>query len=711
MTLTCRGFNPALRRALRHWKIPVARNVFDQLPEVMQIDIVNDSGESAVALATKSSYDLTLARGFLDCAADQLPRNHLTMTVRQPYPSFGTPPFALSDWVGDDIPSLVPRLMFNGSIDLLEGATPQQINEDNGGQVWKYVVRHPLAPRIVWTATFYFASLMDYVDFEIYGVHSYPEDDILEAEVPSLILEFNDPFAMHPQSASRGVSPPEFTPGVGWSTTLMFSETLGDGQGTPIYRGTLFCLPNAANGDLGFVMTLPNGAARLDALYSRADGPVVCTPLGNYASGHVSPAIYPPFGAPRIAPQDPNDADEVTQRTTAETFGMRTPFWDSFRGLSYGSNSPGGQYDFGPMKGLEILTAQQPHHLIAAVHQIESQFRPCHNRELDGSVVRKADHPEWWTYNQRTHFHPNSSPDRLGKPSWWPSFEKNGWKTTDSQHLSWNFHALMRFMLASEALNDMNESLAEIMMADVVHAGYQGIGRNGVRAIGRRLSQGVLHCLHSRDRRVAEERWNRLVLEEISASFDASPFFGGDGEVQPQELQAATPGILRGARPFWVVWEHGLLLNGIASAVAAKDYEGGTIFTDPEGLLSQYAHTVAETLLVFGTREFEVNGTKEIWMAQDVGWIEGGNPIDYETHWSSPTSFDDTWIWGPERVRFGGWNDWVFSGVHFLWKSGFLDELSADAERRITMVDDQLTEAGFASASRETREWWPHWEG
>lgn len=60
--------------------------------------------------------------------------------------------------------------------------------------------------------------------------------------------------------------------------------------------------------------------------------------------------------------------------------------------------------------------------------------RPCHHREVDGSLLTAALHPQLVLWDMRPHWHTGVSPDRLGKPTGLTVEQASGWWGADVEH-------------------------------------------------------------------------------------------------------------------------------------------------------------------------------------------------------------------------------------------------------------------------------------
>lgn len=112
--------------------------------------------------------------------------------------------------------------------------------------------------------------------------------------------------------------------------------------------------------------------------------------------------------------------------------------WHASRPLGCTSTpgQTGSQEDFGATKGTLAVVGSSPRHIYRMRYSVQADlFRGCHHYEY-GVPLNLANHPNWVTWSQITHYHTGVSTDRLGKEP--PRPPANGWWGYDAQHRSQN---------------------------------------------------------------------------------------------------------------------------------------------------------------------------------------------------------------------------------------------------------------------------------
>jgi len=98
--------------------------------------------------------------------------------------------------------------------------------------------------------------------------------------------------------------------------------------------------------------------------------------------------------------------------------------------------------------GLPGLGSETACYLVA----LGQSRRPCHFLEPDGSLIDLAKHPQLVLWDARPHWHPNVSPDQLGKSRGLTELDTHGWLGPDREHWSCNRLAIGARMTGSPAL-------------------------------------------------------------------------------------------------------------------------------------------------------------------------------------------------------------------------------------------------------------------
>lgn len=260
--------------------------------------------------------------------------------------------------------------------------------------------------------------------------------------------------------------------------------------------------------------------------------------------------------------------------------------------LEKGPGQTGEQYGFGVWKHLDAIRPGQIHRLAhdrAAV--IQEACRPIWLFEPDGSLASVEKHPQFVSWDETWHWHPNIGIDRFGRTyshgGWY-----EGWAGMDRQHYSavaLSEDVLLRGGYLSQFILKMKtfHFLTEI--------GYPTAGR----ALGR-------YMFAARDLYVAtgDERIVTTCRDKWKPSFVATWTAINTNWVKPADVKKAKPFALRliaddphtkipGAE--WVCWEDGIAIQGLDIM--------GDMLNDPEIKLACYL--LAKSVVNHG---FDENG-------------------------------------------------------------------------------------------------------
>jgi len=338
---------------------------------------------------------------------------------------------------------------------------------------------------------------------------------------------------------------------LGWARRLWPADTLGNGQGHTAIRGVLLhymhARPGAGPGgdghdDLQSMEALQRGDVRAVAAGAAWEG--------SAGPFRAVPALSPYLGNGRTAALDRYQKwkrevmDQPLDPWAVTTMGMR--------------GNPGGtgaQEDFpiGPAPEILSPAVAAPYGLaeLEAAGYAELR-RPIHYREADGSRIDPSAHPSWRSWCQQTHFHPNVSPDRLGKPEWWGPFETHGYLGRDQQHNSINRLGAAVLIGGSRILQ---EELADQIMhwrAASFDAANRARGRNMHAAawLYRLTGDAKLLAAMKDMAQVNVDTWPSRSASSPWA-VDCSSFSMPDGRE------------LGGRTPFWVGWAEALCAPGL----------------------------------------------------------------------------------------------------------------------------------------------------
>lgn len=164
--------------------------------------------------------------------------------------------------------------------------------------------------------------------------------------------------------------------------------------------------------------------------------------------------------------------------------------WDS---LPYGQakvpDDTGDQHGFGMFKLAQVFDSLSFLELAKYSTIYSGACRPIHRRELDGSIVKSKNHPNWVTWNEDTHYDHVVSPDRLGKGD--GLHNRHDWAGRDKQHHSplveIGYYALSGSYLVKNHIRDMSEKLLATLTLPSEKPGWSTNSMGTARAIGRVL--------------------------------------------------------------------------------------------------------------------------------------------------------------------------------------------------------------------------------
>jgi hypothetical protein len=323
---------------------------------------------------------------------------------------------------------------------------------------------------------------------------------------------------------------------------LWFADTLGNGQGHTAIRGVLLHYLHARNpSDLESMDALQRGDVR--AVAAKWDG--ACGPF------RAVPALSPFLGDGRLA------ALERYQKWKAEVMDKPINEWaNTTMGMRGNPGGTGAQEDFplGPAPEILSPVVPAPYNLAELEASGYAELRrPIHYREADGSRIDPSAHPQWKSWCQQTHFHPNVSPDRLGKPDWWGPFTDHGFLGRDQQHNSIN-------RLGAAVMLGGSRLLAEELQDQIVHwraASFDAANR----ARGRNMHAGAwLYRL------TGDAAMLAAMKDVAQVNADTWPSKGAPGApwaVDCSSFSLPDPRELGGRCHFWVGWAEALCAPGL----------------------------------------------------------------------------------------------------------------------------------------------------
>lgn len=596
-----------------------------------------------------------------------------------------------SDWVTDDIQRIAPIIDvdFKGVTGVTRWEPTLEIVDSNPARIWwRWSGR--IGPLVI-VMNVKTPSLSDILEWELEITHSDPTTQDLECEVDSITLSFGEAFVI--DKNGRGASQPVLHNG-GFKAELLPAPTvIGDGQMLHPTWGAILAVDNSIA--LGELITSSNPAvtARIRDLVARMEGRIETTPGDSINWLH--------FGAlPPVHPKDTQQSanEFIRGRNEMEKDGL---WWNSYRGLAHSSGVTGAQEGFGASKLIEVTTWNDPRHLPHLRSVLESALRPSHFREADGSRVRKANHPDWWTWSDVTHFHPGQSKDRLGKADWKARYETHGWGGMDDQHDDDNLLNGLASVFESPTLMSLVEDAIEVELANVRSRGNAGAGAS--RAMGRRSGANAGRWMLTG----SELLWD--VMQEMWGIGWAGAKGRNDplGSVRPYTTFKDPRKLLDPAtgQPWdtWTIWEHGLQLTGMAAHQAIidvrRDHNLEVTQADEVEFQSFYA-MIADTLVLHA---FWRDASGKWVFCQDLHYI-GSDPVPQSVYQQGTNG----WIMGKSDVRWGGWGDWTIPGLLYLDQMdapGINGRLAPGTREKLSSIVDQLLRSGTPE-SFSTRQWY-----
>ncbi len=312
------------------------------------------------------------------------------------------------------------------------------------------------------------------------------------------------------------------------------------------------------------------------------------------------------------------------------------PFGCFRHGLERFAGQTGDQGDFGVVKLSLVAASGLPSQLLEVeLSVLQEACRPVHFFEADGTPVEPADHPDWNVWSGRTHWHPEMSKDRLGKPVPEPRFESHGWTGKDREH--WSSNHLGAFALLTgahwaraELANEGRLYLAGQTLEprfSTSHAGApRGAGRTALAAAWNVLATGDARLAARMDARMAQ------VYAREWAGRDLPP-----DRVRPLQVCDPDGRMLQGKRRYWNPWQDATAAVGFAAHARVTG----------DATAARLAEALARNAVLFGWRVTPT--THEVAMA--IGWLDG-EPLT-EAQW---TAADPTLVQGSANTAFSEWS-------------------------------------------------------
>jgi hypothetical protein len=187
-----------------------------------------------------------------------------------------------------------------------------------------------------------------------------------------------------------------------------------------------------------------------------------------------------------------------------------------------------------------------------------------HFFEADGSPVEPARHPEWVVWSGRTHWHPEVSKDRLGKPVPEPPFEHHGWSGKDREHWSSNYLGAFALLTGSHWARAELENEARLYLAgqtidpklSTSYAGAaRGAGRTALAAAWSLLATGNETLRQRMNERIDQVYYREWAGREMP-----------EGKVRAMTFCAPDPRMLLGKFTYWNPWQDAIAAVGFGAS-------------------------------------------------------------------------------------------------------------------------------------------------
>lgn len=473
------------------------------------------------------------------------------------------PPLRIHPDVADDLWGLVPT--FGLTVDGERITATPTIAIDEVTPVLLRVSFRAVIPRAnvtveAWYRIYHDSPIVEWESCATYGTTA-PGQPRLRTFGP-LTMELRE-FTAVDFAMAKGLSPPVWSMVGGalrWETELA-APMQWHRAATIDGFGAILCLPSTAR----FAALTEPGPGAIDPdlakLLARTTAPLTSMVAPTAWEGH-----YGPLGA---VPKVWSGAQTEQVRRWSTMWARLRTAGSEQDARSYaqppGSGQTGEQADFGIARCEHALPMWAPWALWDLRYHVQAwKLRPYHNKEVDGSRVLAARHPNARTYNLR----PDgrfSRADMLGWPD--PVGWISGYTTSDSQHRS-------DAMLFGLYLLTRSPSLRATIL-DLIELEKMAYGRGTLPAPGSGLGapRGWGRVLHSRlwGLSAGFSEFEPLVREMVTAAAVAASYTALDAAQTVQVLSSgeekygwktATGETIR----CWLPWQESIAIIGFAGA-------------------------------------------------------------------------------------------------------------------------------------------------
>tara|TARA_S200002703_G_scaffold128763_1_gene115585 strand:+ start:79 stop:2112 length:2034 start_codon:yes stop_codon:yes gene_type:complete len=320
-------------------------------------------------------------------------------------------------------------------------------------------------------------------------------------------------------------------------------------------------------------------------------------------------------------------------------------YWSTYLlGLAKTAGQTGAQRDFGCIEGAEVIDLAAAELLDAYLFMATAQTkRPGHYYESDASPVRHVNHPQWVTWDGRTHWHTGVSSDRLGKNAPQMGNPHHGWFGKDWQHHSSNLLSMAALMTGSYMLKDEADTEMELYYAGfTLPSQYHGWSTSGIRAprgFGRTHHAMCNHYLLTGREEIKDHMLDRF-REAVMAQWD-----GATAAVVKNWSHVLDPRVLNGLHTGWVPWNETLGFVGIVALYNVTQDE------DVKDLMVEWGNTIVQ----YGWRATRSGSTLvNAQLGGGVRWFPGGEALT-PAQYLNPEFFQHAGgglqLWGTPAIK------------------------------------------------------------
>ena len=599
--------------------------------------------------------------------------------------------FQPSSWVFDNVSRTLPRVTIRESGHTHVSA-PGTLNLDlatPARQSWSYMLR--VGPVVV----HYYATTwsgQDTIEWQLFAVFSDPTTTAVNLQLQQFLVEWGEPVLVD-DVVPLGIRPPYYdATSDRWSIELVNGApvNVGDAQGIPPIRGALLCTDSSRPWWSNLLASDEPTRARVQRELARAGGAPIAGSRwgGQWLAFRATVPVLPA-----------RDAGDLNHQygSELEIMGARRSWYDDRRRGSFpNAGSTGEQGDFGASQGGELTLGDLRGAARTWFYNATSQaLRPMHYRESTGLGVRKADHPNWWTWSEVTHYHPGVSPDRLGKDPNGPDPNTSGWTGYDDQHMTGNsLHACIAALdwPVARLLQDDQIRVADANVRFLQNA------PGAARAVGRRMQTNANQWLLTG----RESVWSGLVMRHarIARTNTWSPG-GGVGLAIDQPFTSGAACITDPVTGEWVPtnvqWQEGLGLGGICAAWSCHLYRQRLgLPTHPD------THYLAELIVGMATNLCAYWGTGPDGLQTWLGFRWQGHLPEAAL---LNRANDLPGVIESRVTVQSAWFPWCAAGLYYLGRADHGLPLPPDVQAKCTAIADEYDAEVAPTAPLELRHW------